>query len=154
MNGACLGRWSLQAVQVLHPVLVQGTCVISQHIAYGENLRQNKCLSFFREVHIGFTNKFVRGEEERWAGWKARVGQVKKAQLVTAPTWKATVICGMRQQQLKEDTFAIAKSKVRLRPGSETEPEMSLVSRTEPGIMSPRATPLKSRCCGERYAEG
>lgn len=60
----------------------------------------------------------------------------------------------MRQQQLKEDISAIAKSKVRIRPGSETEPDVSLVSATESGIMSLCASPLKSRSCGEGCAEG
>lgn len=54
----------------------------------------------------------------------------------------------------KEDTLAIATSKVRIRPGSKTEPDMALVSATESGIMSLPATPLKSRCCGEGCAEG
>lgn len=60
----------------------------------------------------------------------------------------------MRQQQLREDIFAIAKRKVRIILGSESEPDMSLVSATESGIMSPHASPLKSRCCGEGCAEG
>jgi len=59
----------------------------------------------------------------------------------------------MRQQQLK-DIFATAKIKVRIRPGSETEPDVSLASATESRIMSLHPTPLKSRRCGEGCAEG
>lgn len=47
VNGACLGSWSLQAIQVLHPALVKETRVTSLQIAYWENLHQNNLSSVF-----------------------------------------------------------------------------------------------------------
>lgn len=87
------------------------------------------------------------------------MGQVKKAQLVTDRAISGSNLKS-HNNVLNEAAaterrhICNCKNKVRIIPGSETEPDVSLVSTTESGIMSPHATPLKSRCCGEGCAEG